>query len=214
MSARMSHAPHRFSWLCLAAAAAFAPVVSGCVLPLAMMIAEDVSNDDEVAYGGYYGGDGYYGDSASALQTKNATLAGALGEAINFTGDANYVDAYDDGYYTGITIWADGNVSDVGEWAAMAAISIEGSLSNEAFKPGAKLHFSSEEYTGAPYVYAFGCSGAGSNAGVLDYEATGSETDIEVSESDEPGMVHLDIVVTFPGSGQVVHGELDVAVAQ
>lgn len=224
MSARTSHAPtrslgaSRLSWLALAAVAALAPALSGCELGIAMMIADDVSNDDEVYYGndGYYGDDGYYGGSQSALQTKNAEVEGDLGEAIDFSGAANYVDAWDDGYYTSITLWADGSDGS-NQWATMTALNIEGGgLSSEVFKPGAKLHFSSEDYNSSPYVYAWGCSGTGSDASMLDYEASGSETDIEVSEAEDPGMVHLAVTITYPGyganGGQVVHGELDVAV--
>lgn len=217
MSARTSHASKsslrapRLSWLSLAAAAVLAPMVAGCEIPIAMMIADDIGNDDEAPI--YYD-DGYYGGSASALETKNARLQGDLGDAIGFDGAASMVDAYDDGYYTSITIWADGESSASGKWAAMSQLTIEGGgLSSDVFKPGAKLHFSSDMYGSGPNVYTFGCSGTGANADLLDYEENGNETDIEVTEADEPGMVHLAITTTYSGS-QVVHSELDVVVPE
>jgi hypothetical protein len=218
MPARTSHASNRslrtsrLAWLSLAAAAALAPFVAGCELPIAMMIADDVSNDDQPVSD--YGADGYYGGSQSALETKNAELAGNLGEAVDFSAAANFVDAYDDGYYTSITLWADGSNTTSGQWAAMSVLNIEGGggISNEIFKPGATLHFSWDDY-GSPYVYTWGCSGTGQDADMLDYEADANETDIEVTESDEPGMVHLSITGTY-GDGQTVHSELDVVVPQ
>lgn len=215
MPARTSPAPVRsLAWLPLVAAAALAPALTGCEIPVAMMIADDASNDDS---GPYYYDDGYYGGDQSALQTKNARVHGDLGEAIGFSGDADYVDAWDDGYTTSLTLWADGS-NDKGQWATMTALSIQGDggIASEVFKPGAKLHFSSDDYDQSPYVYTWGCSGTGSDADMLDYEASSSETDIEVTESEEPGMVHLAVKISYPGSGsaQVVEGELDVVVPE
>ena len=115
-----------------------------------------------------------------------------------------------------ITIWADGQSSQSGQWAAMSQLTIEGaSLADDAFKPGAKLHFTSDSYGSTPYAYTYGCSGTGSDADMLDYESPGVDTDIEVSESDEPGMVHLTITATHSGYGtQLVHSEIDVVVPQ
>jgi hypothetical protein len=220
MSARTSPASNSsrraLSWLPLVAVAALAPMVTGCEIPLAMMIADDVSNDDEGNYDSGYYGDEYYGGSESALETKNAKLNGDLGEALGFEGSARYVDAYDDGYYTSITIWADGDSSASGNWAAMSQLTIEGGgITSEVFKPGAKLHFSSADYGTSPYVYTYGCSGTGQDADILDYEASGSETDIEVTEGSEPGMVHLTFHTSYPGTTtQVVHNELDILVPQ
>lgn len=211
-----SSRPARFAWLPLVAVAALAPMAAGCELPMAMMIADDVSNNDDYAGDDYYYDDGgdYYGGSQSALQTKNANVKGDLGDAIGFSGPANYVDAWDDGYYTSITLWADGaNGSD--KWSTMTALSIEGGgLASETFKPGAVLHFSSDDYSTSPYVYTWGCSGTGEDADMLDYEASGTETDIEVTEAEDPGMVHLAVTIRYPGGygTQEVHGELDVAV--
>lgn len=203
----------RLAWLPLALAA-LAPSLAGCEIPLAMMLADDASNDD-VAYGDYY--DGEYGGTQSALQVKNASVSGDLGEVRGFSAAADTVDAWDDGYYTSITLWAKRS-SGSSSWATMTALNIEGGgIQSDVFKPGAKLHFSSDDYGATPYVSAWGCAGAGSDAELLDYEVNGSETDIEVTESDEPGMVHLLVKIRYPGYGsddQVVEGELDIVVPE
>jgi hypothetical protein len=227
MPARTSLAPHsslrapRLGWLPLVAAAALAPLMAGCELPLAMMIADDASNDDVYDDDGYYyGGGDYYGGNQSALETKNAALRGDLGDALGIDAPANFVDAWHSDYSTSITLWADG-AGNSGPWAAMSGITIEGDggIANEVFKPGAKLHFDSDNWETSPYVYTIGCSGTGEDAELLDYEASGTETDIEVTEVEgEPGMVHLSITVRYEnwdsGEDQVVHNEIDVAVPQ
>ncbi|MBK8258311.1 MAG: hypothetical protein IPK82_37290 [Polyangiaceae bacterium] len=197
--------------LALLAVAALVPMMTGCEIPVAMMIADDINNEDE--YVNDYYGDGYYGSEGSALQTKNARIDGSLGDAIAFSGDAEQVDAWHDGYSTNLTFWASGNGAQ--QWAAMAAISIsDGGISNTSFVPGATLHF--DGYSSS--VYSWGCSGTGSDADMLDYEASGSTTDIDVSESSEPGMVHLSITTTFEGYdtpvAQIVHTELDIVVPE
>lgn len=216
-SNRPSRAPRLSTLLTAAALAAFAPAVCGCEVPISMLLADemgDSGNDepyDSYPDDGYYGDD--YGSESVSLQVKNATVQGDLGEAVGFAGAARMSDAHDSGNYTDITIWADGNSTK--QWSMMSALNISnGGLRNPVFKPGAKLHFSSEDYESVPYVYSWGCSGTGSDAEAFDYEAGGTETDIVVSEAEDPGMIHLSFTIRFQGydsQAQIVRGELDVA---
>lgn len=207
----------RLTWLLAAfAVGALAPALTGCEIPLAMALADDMGTPNEPSPDPYYD-DGYYdgyGSESAALQVKDAQVHGDLGEAIGFSGPAQSVDAYDSGGFTSVTLWANGKSST--NWATMTAISISnGGLGSDVFKPGAKLHFSSEDYDAVPYVYTWGCSGTGADADMLDYESGTSDTDIEVSEAADPGMLHLTFKVTYlnyNGSpDQIVEGELDIA---
>jgi hypothetical protein len=214
LASKSSFRSPRFSaLLAVAAVAAMAPAVCGCEIPMAMLLAGEMGDSDSATPvdDGYYDDGGDYGSDSTALQVKNASAQGDLGNAVGFSGQANSTDAYDSYGYTDISIW----VSDASnQWATMHALNISnGGLGSSVFKPGAKLHFSSEDYNASPYVYGWGCSGTGADATSLDYEASGSETDIEVSEAEDPGLIHLAFTVTYPGypSAQVVHGELDIA---
>jgi hypothetical protein len=176
--------------------------------------------------GGSSEGEPYYDDGSydegvgseyTELQIKNAAVQGDLGDALGFDGPVSTSSAYDEGGYTDITLWADGAGAGLlasDRWAMMSAISISnGGIGSDVFAPGAKLHFSSDDYDSVPYVYAWGCSGTGSDADSLDYEASSSEVDIEVSEAEDPGLIHLSITMSYGGysTTQVVHGELDIA---
>lgn len=123
-----------------------------------------------------------------ALATRDGHLRGALGDARGFDTDADFSDAFDDGASSTVSLWADGGAGE-GAWATMASITARGEARRKLFTPGQSLRFSAGHDESELSAYA--CSGKGARAADLAFESDAVEIEIEVEESDRPGMVAI-----------------------
>jgi hypothetical protein len=145
--------------------------------------------------------------ATTAIDVRNASLSGDMGDVRDFADDDATHAAYDYGTESSIEIHAratDGS-------AAMAILEIQGGVGNADIAPGAHYQFANYESTpNGLYMSVIGCSGPSEGEWYFDEQA--SDMSVDVSATPE-GTTVIDFSARF-SSGQSVIGSTELGPLQ